>query len=152
MKRRNCKATSEFYDEEDLFEKNELHAKLGDSNVTPVIFKTQRKGFQKAMLRLSDESGRLVLKKVYDGKIYRDGINQNDVTFVDTFNILYVYIGPGASANEALSSWTEAEKYLRSAGRPEKAIAVFSAGSYLPAFNEIWNDHGVQYSQQLVSK
>ncbi|VDL91527.1 unnamed protein product [Schistocephalus solidus] len=148
LKRRNCKATSEFYDEEDLFEKNELRKKLGEKDVPPMHTKYEKKGFQKVMLRLSDESGTLVLTKVYSGKIYRDGINPNDVTFAEDFNVLFVYIGPGASEREKLSAWDEAVKYLKTAGRPEKAIAVFASGSYLPEFNEIWNDQEVQKSAE----
>ncbi|VDK86549.1 unnamed protein product [Dibothriocephalus latus] len=140
LKRRNCRAFSEFYDEEELFEKNELHSRLGDADVPPVEFKRRKQGFQKTMLRLSDQSGKLVLTKIYSGKIYRDGINEDDVTFIEDLNLLYVYIGPGASATESLGVWVEAEKYLKSVGRPDKAIAVFTAGSYLPSFNEIWND------------
>ncbi|VDN13781.1 unnamed protein product [Dibothriocephalus latus] len=150
MKRRNCKATSEFYDEEDLFEKNELHNKLGDADVTPMSFKPEKKGFQKVMMRLSDQSGQLVLNNVYTGKIYREGMNQDDVTFIEDLDLLYVYIGTGASVNESISSWAEAEKYLKSVGRPDKAIAVFSAGSYLPAFNEIWNDQRLQNHRRYM--
>ncbi|VDN15534.1 unnamed protein product [Dibothriocephalus latus] len=57
---------------------------------------------------LSDETGKLILTKVYSGNIYRDGINPDDVTFVEDIDVLYVYIGPGASKNEGLSAWDEA--------------------------------------------
>ncbi|BHF57913.1 hypothetical protein SprV_0100085900 [Sparganum proliferum] len=140
LKRRNCKATSEFYDEEDLFEKNELRSKLGEAEVQPRKVKQEKKSFNKVMLRLSDETGKLVLTKVYSGKVYRDGINPNDVTFVEDAKVLFVYIGPGTTENEKISCWEQAAKYLETEARPNKTIAVFSSGSYLPEFNEIWDD------------
>nr|VZH90160.1 unnamed protein product [Spirometra erinaceieuropaei] len=100
----------------------------------------QRRNFQKTLYRLSDESRKLVMNKVYTGKVYRSGINNDDVTFVETFEVLYGYIGQGASENEKANTWDQAIKYLKDVNRPYKAIAVFSAGSYLQEFNEIWDD------------
>lgn len=50
-----------------------------------------------------------MLSHVYTDKVYRNGINPNDVTFVDTLHELFVYIGPGANDNERNSVWTQAD-------------------------------------------
>ncbi|BHF57941.1 hypothetical protein SprV_0100088900 [Sparganum proliferum] len=140
LRSRKCKCTSEFLDEEDLLPQNEFSRKLGNAVVPPSPDKEQRRNFQKALYRLSDESRKLVMNKVYTGKVYRSGINNDDVTFVETFEVLYGYIGQGASENEKANTWDQAIKYLKDVNRPYKAIAVFSAGSYLQEFNEIWDD------------
>lgn len=46
---------------------------------------------------------------IYTGKIYRSGINVDDVTIIDTFHVLLIYIGPGASPSERDSVWKQAE-------------------------------------------
>ncbi|VDN15351.1 unnamed protein product, partial [Dibothriocephalus latus] len=83
--------------------------KLGDADVPLKQFKQEKKGFQKVMLRLSDEQGSLVLTKVDSGKTDRDGINPDDVIFIEDVNILYVIVGSGASEKERHNSWVEAE-------------------------------------------
>ncbi|VDL65208.1 unnamed protein product [Hymenolepis diminuta] len=93
-----------------------------------------------SLCRLTDETKKLVLHNVYNDKVYRIGINANDVTFVDTLNVLYVYIGPGASDNEKANVWRQADKFLKDKNMPYKSIAVFNAGTYCEGFEEIWDD------------
>ena len=69
--------------------------------------------FYFTLYRLSDESKKLALHHVYTDKIYRSGINPNDITFVDTLQELFIYIGPGANDNEKGSIWNQAEVSLR---------------------------------------
>ncbi|VDD74796.1 unnamed protein product [Mesocestoides corti] len=140
LKQRKTKCTSEFFDEEDLLDVNELYTKLGNAPVPPRQVRLSKKTFQKKMFRLSDETKKLVLNPVYTGKVYRNGINPDDVTFLDTLRLLYVYIGPGANENERNSAWPQADKYLKEANTPYKAIAVFTAGSYCPGYDEVWDD------------
>lgn len=67
--------------------------------------------------RLSDETKKLVLTPVYVDKVYRSGINADDVTFVDTAKVLYIYIGPGANDNERNSVWAQSDVSLRDLAR-----------------------------------
>lgn len=62
-----------------------------------------------SLCRLTDETKKLILHTVYNDKVYRIGINVNDVTLVDTLNVLYVYIGPGSSDNEKANVWSQAD-------------------------------------------
>ncbi|VDL97583.1 unnamed protein product [Schistocephalus solidus] len=140
LKSRKCKCTSEFLDEEDMRPQNEFSKKLGNDVVPALPAMGSKTDFQKTLYRLSDESRRLVMNKVYTGRIYRSGINNNDVTFIETFEVLYGYIGQGASENEKANTWDQAIRYLKDVNRPYKSIAVFAAGSYLQEFNEIWDD------------
>ncbi|EUB57056.1 Severin [Echinococcus granulosus] len=140
LKLRKTKCTSEFVDEEDLLDNNELYAKLGNAAVPPRPMRLLKSKFKKSMYRLSDDSKKLTLSLVYTNKVYRSGINPNDVSFVDTLHELFIYIGPGANENERNSVWTQADKFLKDSNMPYKSIAVFSAGCYCDGFEEIWDD------------
>ncbi|VUZ41858.1 unnamed protein product [Hymenolepis diminuta] len=114
LKARKTKCTSEFVDEEDLFDniysfQSELYRKLGNAPVPAKPVHLLKNAFKKSMYRLTDETKKLVLHNVYNDKVYRIGINVNDVTFVDTLNLLYVYVGPGSSDNEKANVWSQAD-------------------------------------------
>ncbi|VDK41020.1 unnamed protein product [Taenia asiatica] len=140
LKLRKTKCTSEFVDEEDLLDNNELYAKLGNAAVPPHPMRLLKNKFKKSMYRLSDDSKKLTLSHVYTDKVYRNGINPDDVTFVDTLHELFIYIGPGANDNERNSVWAQADKFLKELNMPHKSIAVFNAGCYCEEFEEIWDD------------
>ncbi|VUZ41857.1 unnamed protein product [Hymenolepis diminuta] len=140
LKARKTKCTSEFVDEEDLFDNSELYRKLGNAPVPAKPVHLLKNAFKKSMYRLTDETKKLVLHNVYNDKVYRIGINVNDVTFVDTLNLLYVYVGPGSSDNEKANVWSQADKFLKDKNMPYKSIAVFNAGTYCEGFEEIWDD------------
>ncbi|VDN96637.1 unnamed protein product [Rodentolepis nana] len=140
LKARKTKCTSEFVDEEDLFDYNELYRKLGDAPVPARPMRLMKNAFKKSMHRLTDETKKLVLHNVYNEKVYRSGINVNDVSFIDTLHVLYVYIGPGSSDNEKANVWPQADKYLKDKKSPYKSITVFNAGTYCEGFEEIWDD------------
>ncbi|KAM7541546.1 hypothetical protein Aperf_G00000038515 [Anoplocephala perfoliata] len=140
LRARKTKCSSEFVDEEDLLENNELYRKLGTATVPPKRMHLRKNKFKKSMHRLSDETGKLVLHSVYQDKVYRVGINPDDVTFVDTLRVLYIYVGPGSNDNERSNTWKQADEYLKSVQMPFKSIAVFSAGNFCNGFEEVWDD------------
>lgn len=140
LTKRKMKSTSEFLDQDDLFDGSELYRKIGNAALPPAVPRTPKNQFVKKMFRLSDESRKLVMNLIYTGKIYRSGINVDDVTIIDTFHVLLIYIGPGASPSERDSVWKQAETYLKTAQTPQKAVTVFSAGCYCQAYEEVWDD------------
>ncbi|VDD74797.1 unnamed protein product [Mesocestoides corti] len=137
--RRKGKLIREFYDEEDLLSFNPFTSLLSDEPVDPLP--NPPKAFEKALLRLSDDSGALKLIPVCRGRISHAGLEPTDVNFVDTIDGLFIYVGPTASKREREGAWSEARKYLSNMQRPYMSVHFLKAGQKSYEFDEIWDDY-----------
>nr|CUU97373.1 hypothetical transcript [Hymenolepis microstoma] len=136
--RRKGKLTREFYDEEDLLPKNPFTSLLSDDDVKPIP--TPPKDFEKTMVRLTKDEEGIKVKPVYSGRLSRSGIEPTDVTFMDTADGLYIYVGPMAAKEERKSAWKEADKYLKSTPNKTRSVHYVMAGQKSYEMDEIWDD------------
>ena len=81
------------------FEENAEEEKDNDDNKDKI----------RKMLKLSDESGKLLLEEVAYGK---ENLNSDDVFLIDNDNVIILYIGKGVSKNEKRYSRYYAKNYI----------------------------------------
>ena len=69
--------------------------------------------------RLSDASGSLSLNLVQEGELHRSKLDGDDIFFLDTTRVLYVWIGNGASIGEKKNALAYAQQLIQSEGLPK---------------------------------
>jgi len=73
----------------------------------------------KAMIKLSEATGKLTTEVVASGSFTKDKLAQEFVYFVDDGVELFIWVGSKASKNERLNAMSRAVAYLASAKRPD---------------------------------
>jgi len=92
---------------------------------------------EKKLFRLSDSSGEMKMTPVQAaaGGYQKSQLDPADVFILDTGNIVYSWIGSGATKNERAAGIKSATDYLRSHGRPMNTqVSRVLQGKELPAF------------------
>jgi hypothetical protein len=90
------------------------------------------------LYKLSDSSGRMRTKKIFQGVILYELFNSEDVYFVDGVDILFVWIGKKSNPNERKNALTYAKSYLGFHGKPNWTITkLFEEGKEDNSFFEV---------------
>jgi len=82
------------------------------------VEETKTPVFEKALFRLSDESGSLQLTKVATGEIRKSMFDTNDVFLFDVGQEIFTWVGHAADKKEKLSGLHYAQDYLKKQNRP----------------------------------
>jgi len=140
---RHGKTRTEVLDETDAASNTEFNSHLSEHE--PAEVTKQRAPptkLEKALFRLSDDSGSLKFSQVSHGSVSRDSIEESDVYIVDNGDIVYVYVGKDASSTEKANALTYAHKYLQTATYPYLPVTVVDSktkGKNLLAFNSVFS-------------
>ena len=78
------------------------------------------------VFKVSDDSGKLNMTQISDGKVSRDMLDPNDVFIVDVGDSCFVWIGNGASQLEKQNGMPYAHNYLMKTEHPLAHITVVS--------------------------
>ena len=76
------------------------------------------------VFKVSDQSGKLDMTQVSDGKVTRDMLDANDVFLIDIGDTCYVWIGSGASPLEKQNGLPYAHNYLQKTDHPLAHVTV----------------------------
>ena len=74
--------------------------------------------------KVSDQSGKLNMTQISDGKVTRDMLDPNDVFIIDIGDICFVWIGGGASPAEKQNGMPYAHNYLMGTDHPLSRVTV----------------------------
>ncbi|VDP75742.1 unnamed protein product [Echinostoma caproni] len=104
----------------------------------PVPEKPQQEIGQKAIYRLSDESGKLELTLVCNEILDKKALTEDDPYIIDTGSALFVYLGDKCSRKEKHNALPWAHDYLKKTTHPLIPITVVSGGRKSKEMDKIW--------------
>jgi len=94
---------------------------------------------QTKLYRISDAGGKLKIEEVAGRPLTREMLDTNDAYILDTASLgsIYAWIGKGASNEEKLHSWKEAQEFIKAKGYPNHTqVTRVVEGGETPLFKQ----------------
>ncbi|CAH8858616.1 unnamed protein product [Trichobilharzia szidati] len=120
---RNGRCKTEVIDEDDAEGHKKFLSYLPDVEIPE---KVKKEVGNKAIYRVSDESGKMEITLVCENALPKSSLSSNDVFLIDTGSSLFVYIGEKCSRREKLDALSHAHEYLQKTNHPFAPITVVS--------------------------
>ncbi|KAI6648969.1 Gelsolin [Oopsacas minuta] len=129
LKSRRPKAITETLEEHELTKTHEFMKALSDDGATDSEKNTKGRKSQLVrcapqVFKVSDQSGKLEMSHVSDGKVTRAMLDPNDVFIIDIGDICFVWVGDGASPTEKQNGMPYAHNYLMKTEHPLARVTV----------------------------